>query len=312
MTRAPEGGYPAYTVDFRGPEGLAALSTHGQVFLAKDPATFRSQLQSIPLGGTRIINQRSTAHRGEWSREMIEVLGADVVFFYFILTGTIVGHQDGRAMRQRDGGVHLLRSSADFHYVASTPIHAVSLWIERSALRPDAARAARHVTTLEFNGDIAAVGASAILRAIVRRPPEPQSAEARALESALVRLVEAVLISADLERRAPESAGLFPRIRAWIETAPPEFTAAQIAEALGVELADVHIAIAAQGTSVGELTREARLDRLERWLHDPAEQRSILELSLAAGFGGSTQAARSFRERFGMSMGQYRTLARLQ
>ncbi|NQX29563.1 helix-turn-helix domain-containing protein [Microbacteriaceae bacterium VKM Ac-2854] len=91
-----------------------------------------------------------------------------------------------------------------------------------------------------------------------------------------------------------------------------ELTLAAVAGELGTSAALLLRALVAQGTTLHRLMGQLRIDRLSALLRDPADDRSLTELSADAGFAGTAQAARAFRQFFGTTMSRYRTMMRPQ
>lgn len=306
---ARSSAHPDATREFHGAEGAARLSLTGTEITPIGPGEFRARVDSFRLDRTRITSVQMTSHRAV-ARARVGSVQDDTVLIYFLLVGLLIGNNDGRATRDAAGMVRFVRLAAPLRYVAEGPSHAVSWWAKLGDFQPEVAVALRHATWIEFGESHSAKGAMSVIRAILDVAPEPGSSDAKALESVLIGLVEAAVMSADTSRIDPNHAErkLYDEIRA-LFTADPSRSSLGVpalAQTLGVSPQVLVRVLIAQGTTGRELMTEIRLDSLAQRLRDPLSTDSLTELASAAGFAGLTQATRAFKKRFGMTMGRYR------
>jgi AraC-like DNA-binding protein len=311
----PQGGraFTAYTREFVGAEGLAHASATGTTFSAKDPDRFRMRVTAAPLDRTRVIDMRVTPHRAFWNERTEQSIGGSVAFFQFILNGRAIGNIDGHTLNRTVGSIQLLHSGVPFHYVTDTPLQSVSLWVHEDLLSPTMSEALHRGVAIDLQNDASARGATAIIRSVLKAPPEPQSAAATAIESVLLNQLDTAAILAISAPGDAESEGLYSRLRAHLaaDLGRTDRDAATVADELGVSQAALARALRAQRTTVTQLLRELRFDSLAEKLRDGSLTASMAELAQQAGFGGADQAARTFRERTGLTMSAYRRFVRI-
>lgn len=307
-------GPPRYVREFVGPEGLAAMSGTQTAFSPVDLQRFRARIASIPLVTTRIIDLQITPHRERWAVGHGEEQGLPRALHLVIpVVGRTIGHHGGRMLSLEPGSITLLRSGAEYHAVAATASRTLSFWMNPDQLGAAAAEALPHVSAVPLQEHSNARGATAIVRSLVGDEPGPESAAE--LERLLIGMVEGLILAAEARERDGEGVTreLFAELSALLLADPARADVRQgtLAAELGVSIGRLQRAVQAQGTTVGALAREVRIDAVAARLRDRSNDEEIAAIAQGSGFGGYTQLARVFRERTGMTMGEYRTLTRL-
>lgn len=112
---------------------------------------------------------------------------------------------------------------------------------------------------------------------------------------------------------ARHSASLFARLTNTIEaqSVDPTIDPDSIAAAHGISKRYLHLVLAQGGTSFGTVLIEARLNRARALLEDRRFARiSIADIAWRSGFSNPSHFARRFRQRFGISPGDFRKTLR--
>lgn len=286
------------------------MSTRGTVMRAVDPELFRAELRIAPLVRTRIIELRSSAHRGIVDQQAIDRFGMNWAMLTVLLEGQMIGHQDGHALRYQSGAVWLWPMWLPSHNVTSRPSRSIALQIPRDMLDGEIAVAHRLLGGQDLAGSAVSAGLAEILGAMVDGGPEPGGVEAQGLESALVGMVNAVVADA-LARARREPPAAYASALALIdaELSDPALDIRAVAERIGASVSALQRAFRAHGTTFGRALLSRRLDVVAAALRRE-EAIPFAEIASSAGFVG-WQAARAFKRRFGMTMGEYRSLVRL-
>jgi AraC-like DNA-binding protein len=110
---------------------------------------------------------------------------------------------------------------------------------------------------------------------------------------------------------SPRSLALL-KLRAAVEVglADPKLSTSAAAAAAGMSVRYANLILADQGTSLGRLIQERRLDRCRRALEDPTQgHRTITEIAFSWGFSDQSHFSRSFKSRFGLSPRDFRARA---
>lgn len=154
----------------------------------------------------------------------------------------------------------------------------------------------------------------AVLTAVTVAPPQHGSPSALALEQSILQLTRGlVAIAADARRGADAAPPRFAALRdstARLAVAG-RVTVDAVAAELGCTPAEVRFALAAGNTTFSALVRECRLTALAERIRTGDTRTALTQLPAQVGIESYPQAARAFKARFGMTMGEYRRFVRL-
>ncbi|NQX26033.1 AraC family transcriptional regulator [Microbacteriaceae bacterium VKM Ac-2854] len=304
-----------YSREYLGPEGAEAMRGTQAAITPMDPENFRARIVSMPLVTTRIVDLRVTPIRAQWAIGHGEDQGLPpAVFFALSIAGRSIGHHNGRILTLTPGTITLIQTGTEYHTVTASSSRTLTFWLAPDQLSSAAAAALRRVAAEPLQDDAGARGATAVVQSLLAAEPGPESAAE--IERVLVDMVEAIILAADARRRDGEGVTqeVYAELRELIEADPAreDVRPEALAEALGVEKAQLLRAVRVHGLSVADAVRQVRLDAAAARLRDRSTPDDFGLLAAQTGFGGYTQLARAFRERTGMTMGEYRTLSRLQ
>lgn len=211
-----------------------------------------------------------------------------------------------------DGSIRIARVDGRLDGVGGETVDVVSFRVAAARLPPDVIDSLAHVAAIDFRADATARGAAAIIGAVPQLPPAPGSAVAAELEGILLAQLCAVVRAAET-RRLDGARPLYREARVALAASLHREGLAidDLAAQLGASVDALSRALAAHGTSLRSLLREVRLDAIAAMLRDPDDGRPLTEIARQGGYRALPQAARSFRDRFGLTMHEYRTLTRL-
>jgi AraC-like DNA-binding protein len=223
--------------------------------------------------------------------------------------------QMGREVVCAPGGFLLERGAEPYEFSYDRPCDLIAVKIAGPALSARLPAPGRFCA-MGFDGRR---GVGALLLDVIR------AAEARAAEmSAAAReavgrqIVELFALAVESDGRALESpassvrAAHLSRLSAAIgrRLSDPDLGPEALAADCGVSKRYLHALCQAEGVSVRDRVREARLSAARRALAARAEGRSVAEIAYAVGFSDASAFARAYRARFGESPSETRAAAR--
>lgn len=302
----------AYRREFRGAEGVEQLSRSGTRFRAPRPESFRASVAAVPLGRTRILSLRAGPHRASWDPASAVPAVVDHLFVATNKAGTMLAHHDGRSITVGPGSVQLMRSPRSMSYLSSGELHTVTLQIPFDALRAELIRLLPRVTSFATDPS-ALIGSLSGLMIGLSALSEPLSASvAQQLESTVLDLVGAVIQGANAAR-GEESHSLYGDALASVRARLPrrEITLDEIAAALAVTPQQLQHTFTGHRTTFRKAVAELRLQALAEALRSRDVNASLSDVAASVGYDGYEPAARAFRARFNITMGDYRMLSRL-
>ena len=223
--------------------------------------------------------------------------------------------QMGREVTCEPGGFVIERGNEPYTFAYDAPSDLVAVKVSRDALAAHLPRPGRYCA-LGFD---ARDGVGALMVDLVRATERRWPALSPAAREALGRqFLELLALAVEGDPRAAESAGEAVRAahlrrvgnviaRRFCEL---DLSPGEIARACGISKRHLHGLCAADGASVCERVREARLAAARSQLSRPGDAQAITEIAFACGFSDSSQFARAYRARFGEAPRETRGAAR--
>ncbi|NQX29231.1 helix-turn-helix transcriptional regulator [Microbacteriaceae bacterium VKM Ac-2854] len=193
------------------------------------------------------------------------------------------------------------------------PVPGLQVHLPIELLGPDAAQLEAVPGPLRPSALSSAV--YAVVSAVISAPPEQGTASGAALELSLLQLCRGLLAAIADQRREPGEPAT-PRFIALRDTVARlgisgRVTIDAVAAELGTSTAEVRFALASGNTTFSGLVRECRLMALAERIRTDESDVPLTRLPSEVGIDSYPQAARSFKARFGMTMGEYRRFVRL-
>jgi len=277
--------------------------------ISRSAERFSASISARNAGALRLATSESSgAYQLIRGRQQIESAPADHYSIFLQLRGQTIVHKDDESIPIVEGNLAVVDGRLPFsatisdhreQVIAVIPHATVehrAPWLRDSMLRklsrnaPYADLARRHLFALVTNGlsDETAAGLLTEnlcnLLALATAPAIPP----RRLQPELQ--LEALLVFCRQHLREPMLSPAF------------------VASRFGISVRTLHLRFAKLGKSFGRFVLESRLDDCARALRDPAQwNRSISDIAYGAGFSDLSHFNKSFRARFDMSPGEWRS-----
>jgi AraC-like DNA-binding protein len=237
---------------------------------------------------------------------------------YFMLHLQLSGHsfnqQTGREATLSPGCLTLFDSTRPYSVAFSHPTSILVARIPRSLMRQYVA-CPEALTLIPLSSASPAISLAArFMRDLWRKAAAVTSLAAeRHLNEGLMSLIAAAYASTGAAKveGSPHAAVVRIRLLEHIETnlRNPELTPAAIARMGHVSTRYLHLLFKQQGESVRRYVQRRRLEECARVLRDRLrDSKSVTEIACEQGFNSTSQFCRAFREHYGVTPTEYRTL----
>ena len=237
---------------------------------------------------------------------------------YFMLHLQLSGHsfnrQTGREVTLSPGSLTLFDSTRPYSVAFSHPTSILVTRIPRSLMR-EYVTCPEALTMIPLASSNPAIWLTArFIRDLWRKSAAVASQPAeRHITEGLMNLIAAAYASTQGARveGSPHAAVVRIRLLELIESnlRNPDLTPATIARMGHVSTRYVHLLFEQQGESVRRYVQRRRLEECARVLRDRLrDSKSVTEIACEQGFNSTSQFCRAFRERYGVTPTEYRTL----
>jgi AraC-like DNA-binding protein len=265
--------------------------------------------------GVNIVWARMTGCQLRRSARQVKTGDANDVELGLCLNGTSASYQDGRVHRDREiapiDAVHPYRvrfegSTAAPSEAMCTKIDLDRLGVPYPTLRRAMPRLAASPVYKLFQSHMAGLPAAAT--------EAEGTPAANFLGNATTELARALIASAandDMLSRDTLANVISARLDAYIErhATDQEITPKQIAHEHGISTRYLYLIFARRGLSLEQQIIHHRLEHARRELALPSEShRTVEAIAYRAGFGHPQHFARRFRERYGLTPGEWRDM----
>lgn len=283
---------------------------------APDDPDFRDRLVVGRLGALHVgdlsVHQPGVGHRtaGHVRREP-----QDLWYLGIQTGGHAVLEQGGRQASLHPNDMALLDLSRPCRWT-SGPARATALVLPRELL-PLPEDDLQRMTAVRLPGG---EGSTALVSALARQLPTQvagcDTLDAARVGTAMIDLVTTALAAriGRVQRVPPPTRqrALLLQVTGYVEQhlGNPDLSPAAIAAAQHISVRYLHKLFRPEGVTVGEWIRRRRLDRCRRDLLDPAQRdRSVTAIAARWGLTSPAHFSRLFRDAFGASPSEYRSLA---
>ena len=282
---------------------------------APEDPDFRDRLVAAQFGALHVgdisVHQPGVAHR---TARHVRQEPQDVLYVGVQTRGRAVVEQGGRQARLDPGDLTLLDLSRPCRWITG-PGRATALAFPR-ALLPLQTDDVQRTTAVRIPGDEGpATLVSALARQLPGRADDCGAVEAARVGTATIDLVTSALAARmDREQQVPppvRQRALLLQVTAFMEQhlGDPDLSPAAIAAAQHISVRYLHKLFRPEGVTVGEWLRQRRLERCRRDLVDPSQrERTVTAIAARWGFTSPAHFSRLFRDAFGVSPSEYRSL----
>lgn len=276
--------------------------------------SFQGRMRHLELADIRLAIADSSPSVVTHSRAQVSRCPDAYFMLHLQLSGCSFNQQTGREATLSPGSLTLFDSTRPYSVAFSQPTSILVARIPRALMR-EYVTCPEALTLIPLSSSNPAVWLTArFLRDLWRTSAAVTSQPAeRHINEGLMSLIAAAYASTRGARveGSPHAAGVRIRLLEHIETnlRNPELTPAAIARMGNVSTRYLHLLFKHQGESVRRYVQRRRLEECARVLRDRLrDSKSVTEIACEQGFNSTSQFCRAFRERYGVTPTEYRTL----
>jgi len=275
---------------------------------------FNGRMRHLELADTRLDVADSTPAIVTHSRAQVSRCQDAYFMLHLQLSGHSFNQQTGREATLAPGCLTLFDSTRPYSVAFSHPTSILVARIPRSLMR-EYVTCPEALTLIPLSSSSPASWLAArFMRDLWRKSAGVSSQPAaRHINEGLMSLIAAAYASTRGAKVEGSSHAAIVRIRLLehIETnlRNPELTPAAIARMGHVSTRYLHLLFKQQGETVRRYVQRRRLEECARVLRDRLrDSKSVTEIACEQGFNSTSQFCRAFRERYGVTPTEYRTL----
>ncbi len=275
---------------------------------------FNGRMRHLELADMRLAVADSSPAIVTHSRAQVSRCQDAYFMLHLQLSGQSFNQQTGREATLSPGCLTLFDSTRPYSVAFSHPTSILVARIPRSLMR-EYVTCPEALTLIPLSSSTPAIWLAArFMRDLWRKAAAVTSPPAaRHINEGLMNLIAAAYAStrgAKVEG-SPHAAVVRIRLLELIESnlRNPELTPAVIARMGHVSTRYLHLLFEQQGESVRRYVQRRRLEECARVLRDRLrDSKSVTEIACEQGFNSTSQFCRAFRERYGVTPTEYRTL----
>jgi len=281
-------------------------------FKALEERRFQGEFSVMPVGDLTVGNFRFSPLVGKRHGASVSNAGDTSAMLCFPLSGATENEVGTRRLLLPAGSGAIFRENRSYIVTNRTAIHMITLQIPEGAI-------AGGTTVLErvaYRDLARSSELFPLVRGYVERLATLTSDLSADMASRVGRnladLVNAMV--AEVAQQSPVCLSEYKalalmRVHMFVEEylACPDLNPQMVSSALRLTQRYMNKLLAAEGTSLGRLIRDRRLERIAADLRDPAlAMRNISMIAMANGFTDQCHFSKTFRQRYAMSPRQYR------
>lgn len=292
-----------------GPEGLRRFAVRGGLEVP-DPFSFRADLSVVQLGRVVVRRTAMTAHRTIADGRLASTREHGLLLVVVQHGAVTVAGRTGPPVRLEEGDAVFVGREHEFAFRADEEVVLVQSALPEESL-PACVRRFEDLPPGALPKVPLAGALIDLLIALASRLDEPMGFDAGYAERGIIDLETAILLELMGTRRgAPRADLVYEAAVEYIDRhiAEPGLAPPTIARALGVSLRSLHGAFAGRDVTVARHLRDRRLDLIAEAVLTAARRPSSASLAVRFGYPGPDQLTRAFRQRFGSSIVEYRSV----
>ncbi len=281
----------------------------------REPERFSGRLTRWTLGDVAVSRLRSDALFYRRGKRHLREAGEEAFLITIPRTQPVRFVQMGREVECRPGAFVIERGNAPYTFSYDRASDLIAVKVLEPTLAAHLSKPGRFCA-LDFD---ASSGVGALMVDMVRATEAHWATTLSGGRDALGRhLLELLVLAIENDPRAIESGGAaiaaahLSRVGRMIAEryGDPGLAPGDIARACGISKRYLHALCRADGATVGERLREARLSAARANLSHTKGTRSITDIAYGCGFSDGSQFSRAYRARFGETPRETRASAR--
>lgn len=279
--------------------------------VADDPASFRATVRTVCFDHVRVEIGRSGPSRYVRTAEDVAATTEPIITVLVVGEGGAVGTVDAAPLVLSAGDVFLFDTTAEVDVHWTVQYRYLRCMIATRHL-PDFVLAGPPLPAGSVTRTALVNSSIAFLSALMA--DGNQGARTPQLVQAVSDLVSGMLGEVrGVMAHEPGVSGLRFRIESHVmdHLGDAKLSPGTIGTALGISLRSVHHAFEGEDMTVARLIRDRRLDAVALELRERRDPVPMSDLAERHGFASRDQLARSFRQRYGSTMKEYRAVAQV-
>lgn len=276
---------------------------------------FDAAFHAMPVADLHLCRIQASPHRAERNNTGISRSTSATLVFNFVLSGSLVAEQDGRAAQLRVGDGALCDADRPYKLHSNETFDLACLRVPRQVIVSRVGHPQRF-SAFNFSerSELAPMVFAYLSRLVERAPELGDNAGLKVSQNFMELLVSMVAEFAESNRPSlTEYRGLaLMRVKATIERsiADASATPATIAAELSLSQRYINQLLENEGTSLSRYLWSRRLERCAEQLRSSALRgRGISQIAMENGFNDLSHFSKAFRNRFGASPRDYRSMA---
>jgi AraC family transcriptional activator of tynA and feaB len=280
-----------------------------------DDHRFDATFSGTPVSDLHLCRIQASPHWAERCSTGISRSASATIVFNFVLSGSLIAEQDGRVAKLCAGDGALCDADRPYRLHSTEVFDLACIRIPRQALASRVGHLSR-LSAYNFSerSELAPMAFAYLSRLVDRAPKLGDNAGSKVSQNFTELLVAMVAEFAESDQPSlSEYRGLaLMRVKATVERclANPQATAATIAAELKLSHRYINQLLECDGTSLSRYIWSRRLERCAEQLRNSALRgRSVSQIAIENGFNDLSHFSKAFRNRFGASPRDYRSLS---
>jgi AraC family transcriptional activator of tynA and feaB len=276
---------------------------------------FDAAFHAMPVAGLHLCRIQASPHRVERSNTRISRSTNATFVFNFVLSGSLLAEQDGRVAQLHAGDGALCDADRPYKLHSNEAFDLACIRVPRQVI---ASRIGHPQRLSAFNfserSELAPMVFAYLSRLVERAPELGDNAGLKVAQNFMELLIS--MVAEFVESNQPsltEYRGLaLMRVKATIERALANASAtpATIAAELNLSQRYINQLLEEEGTSLSRYLWSRRLERCAEQLRSSALRgRSVSQIAMENGFNDLSHFSKAFRNRFGASPRDFRSMA---
>jgi len=274
---------------------------------------FHSEAIYRDVGKIRVGRSLIGPHIAAWNKSSIRRQSQELLSFHFVLSGSFLIEQNGDNAHFTEGMAYFHDMTLPFHSTCtSKDANFVALVLPRAMVEKSVKRfdclSGKNLREVGHLSPLVLDYAQRLMSCTLGSNSQTHESVGNNLIDLVCTMLAEGCAHAPLDLSEHRTAALM-RVKRFIEhhLSDPDLKPTTVAEALRISSRYINLLLQAEGTSLGRLIWQRRLERIAADLRNAAlSGRSISTIALSHGFLDFSHLSKAFRQRYGMSPREYR------